>query len=194
MKINESVFENLPVLETERLRLRPVRSDDLEALFAIRSDPTMMQYIGRPLMKNHTEAEALLALIRGEYEAGTGIKWAITFRDQDEMIGNMMFRGISREHFSGEIGYMLHSDFWRKGIMREAAARGITFAFEELGLHSVFARIDPANAASAGILEKLGFQKSAHLRENYFFEGAFTDTGMYDLLAHEWKNPNKKIR
>ncbi len=123
MKINESVFENLPVLETDRLHLRPVRDGDLEALFAIRSDPEMMRYIGRPLMKDRTEAGALLALIRREYEAGTGIKWAITFRDRDEMIGNMMFRGISREHFSGEIGYMLHRDFWRKGIMREAAAR-----------------------------------------------------------------------
>ncbi len=186
MEINESAFRDFPLLESPRLRLRELRPYDEAALYALRSNETIMRYIGRPLMTDPSDARVLCETIRDAYAQGNTLNWVLCPREQDQLIGNILFHKIEREHLRAEIGYMLHSDYWRQGLMEEALRRVIRFGFEEIGFHSIYARIDPANAASAALLEKLGFSRVGHLRENYYFNGAFTDTVIYDLLRREW--------
>ena len=107
---------------------------------------------------------------------------AYALDDTKQMIGSIGLWRIDKAHYRGEIGYMLHHDHWGKGIMQEAIAAVIEFGFGPLKLHSIEAHINPANAASAGILEKNGFVREAYFKENYYFRGKFLDTAIYSLL------------
>ena len=98
------------------------------------------------------------------------------------MIGSVSFHRIEKEHYRAEIGYMLHPQYWKKGIMNEALEKVIDYGFNELGLHSIEAHINPSNSASSNILLRNGFVKEAHFKENFYFNGSFRDTIIYSKL------------
>ena len=72
------------------------------------------------------------------------------------------------------------------GIMPEAVGAIVRFGFEHMGLHSVEAQIEPNNQGSRRVLEKLGFVQEGYFRQNYFFDGEFTDTAVFSLLKSDW--------
>jgi ribosomal-protein-alanine N-acetyltransferase len=90
---------------------------------------------------------------------------------------------MQKEHDRAEVGYMLHPDFRKKGIMQEALTAIIEYGFTQMNLHSIEAVIDPRNKASETILVRNNFVKEAHFKENYFFDGAYLDSAHYSLLT-----------
>ena len=87
-----------------------------------------------------------------------------------------------KEHYRAEIGYVLDPAYWRKGIMKETILRTLDYGFSTLGLHSVEARINPHNIASASVLESTGFVREAYFKEDFFHRGKFEDTAVYSRL------------
>lgn len=176
-------FNPFPELATKRLILRRITADDTNEIFRLRSDERVMKYIDKERAVSIKDAEIFFNLINDSANANTGITWAIALKQRpDKMIGNIGFWRIIKEHYRAEIGYMLHPDFWKKGIMKEALAEVIDFGFNEMKLHSIEAQINTGNTASAHILESVGFIKEAHFKENYFFQGIFSDTIVYSKL------------
>src|SRR5690606_13294869 len=141
-----------------------------------------MRFVPRPLAKSVDDVFGHIALIEEKIEANTGINWAISLKENSDMIGIIGNFRIELENYRGEIGYMLLPEFTKQGIASEAVAAVIKYGFEEMKLHSIEAVIDPANTASGRVLEKNGFIKEAHLRENIFYEGKFLDTVIYSVL------------
>jgi RimJ/RimL family protein N-acetyltransferase len=74
--------------------------------------------------------------------------------------------------------------------VREAARAVVDLAFRELGVHRVFGQIDARNTASARVLERLGMRREAHLVENEWVKGEWTDEVIYGVLADEWARPS----
>ena len=175
-------FNPFPNLETERLLLRRVNVGDLKAIFELRSNPETMKYIPRPLVKTDKEALTHIAMIDGKIDNNEGINWAITLKNNAELIGIIGHYMIKPENYRAEIGYMLLPEFHGKGIISEAVKEAVNYGFTVMKLHSLEAVIDPDNHASAKVLEKNGFVKEAHLKENKFFEGRFLDTVIYSIL------------
>lgn len=176
-------FKPFPEIKTERLLLRRLKKDDVNEIFSLRSNEEVMKYIDKERAASLKDAEIFINLINGSADSNTGITWAIELKQNPgKMIGSIGFWRLIKEHFRAEIGYMLHPDFWRKGIMKEALVAVIDFGFNEIKLHSIEAQINPENTASARILESFGFVKEAHFKENYFFEGTFSDTIVYSKL------------
>jgi ribosomal-protein-alanine N-acetyltransferase len=66
--------------------------------------------------------------------------------------------------------------------MHEAIQAVLNYGFSELKLHSVEANINPVNEASRRLLEKNNFVKEAHFKENYYFNGSFSDSAVYSLI------------
>src|SRR5688500_18727940 len=99
------------------------------------------------------------------------------------MIGNICLWNISREHHKAEIGYVLSTEYHRKGLMDEAVKQVLEYGFNSMKLHSVQANVNPGNIASIKLLEKNGFVKEAHFRENFFYNGRYLDSAIYSLLA-----------
>jgi len=177
--INFTPFQNL---ETERLLLRRVNNADIKEIIELRSNPETMKYIPRPLVKTDQEGLDHIAMINDKIEANEGINWAITIKDNPQLIGIIGHYRIKPEHHRAEIGYMILPEFNGKGIVTEAVKAVVKYGFEEMKLHSIEAIIDPDNIASAKVLEKNGFIKEGHLKENEFFEGRFLDSVIYSLL------------
>jgi ribosomal-protein-alanine N-acetyltransferase len=179
-------FTKFPVIETERLILREHLNADAKALFALRSNKEVMRYIDRENPKDIEETEAKIRLVHEGYKDGTSIAWVIALKENpDEMIGEIGYYRTDFGNHRAEIGYMLQSNFWRKGIISEALNKIITFGFQEMKLHSISANINPGNDASRQILLKHGFEKEAYFKEDYYFRGKFLDSEIYGKL-----NPN----
>ena len=175
-------FSPFPNLETERLFLRKVDSNDIKEIFALRSNPETMKYIPRPLVKTDEEALEHINMIDSKIDSNEGINWAITLKDNSKLIGVIGHYRIKPENYRAELGYMLLPEYHGKGIVSEAVKEAVKYGFQVMKLNSLEAIIDPENYASAKVLEKNGFVKEAHLKEYEFFEGRFLDTVIYSIL------------
>ena len=175
-------FTPFPNLETERLLLRRVNESDVNEVFALRSNPETMKYIPRPLVKTIDDALEHIAMINAKIENNEGINWAITYKGSPKLIGIIGHYRIKPEHHRAEIGYMLHKEHNGKGIITEAVQEVVKYGFNEMKLHSIEAIIDPENFGSEKVLQKCGFIKEAHFKENEFFEGRFIDSVIYSIL------------
>lgn len=175
-------FHPFPVLETERLLLRRVTTDDVNEVFELRSNPETMKYIPRPLVKNNEEALEHIAMIEEKIETNLGINWGITLKGNPKLLGIIGYYRMQPENYRSEIGYILLPEFHGKGIITEAVNTLIKYGFNDLKLHSIEAIIDPENYASEKVLQKCGFVKEAHLKECEFYDGKFIDSVIYSLL------------
>lgn len=177
-------FNPFPVLQTARFVLRRVVRSDAPMLWKLRNTDEVMQYIDRVRQKDITETEAFIEKIDEMIDANRDINWGIAFiENPDEMIGTIGFYRTQHEHFRGEVGYMLHPAFWRKGIMFEVLQKVIAFGFEDLHFHTITACINPHNMASRNLLIKSGFVKEAYFKEDYYFNGKFKDTEVFTKFS-----------
>ncbi|WP_165370506.1 GNAT family N-acetyltransferase [Hymenobacter persicinus] len=171
-------------LRTPRLLLRELREADAPTLFIMRSDARFIRYLDRDPDASVDETLAIIRRIAQNTADNAGITWAIVRPDRpDELLGTVGLWRMMPEKHRAEIGYGLHSDHWGQGLMHEALAAVLDYGFQSLHLHSVEANVNPSNAASIRALEKQGFVREAHFREDYYFRGQFLDSVIYSLLT-----------
>jgi ribosomal-protein-alanine N-acetyltransferase len=176
-------FFPFPELQTQRLLLRRITKQDVPEIFILRSSDTVMQYIDRPRALSLDDAAAFFDKIDESLESNNGITWGITLKENPAtLIGTIGYWRIIKEHYRAEIGYMLHPDFWQKGMMKEALILLLDFAFNTMNLHSIEANLNIENIASAKLLEATGFVREAYFKEDFFFDGTFRDTIIYSRL------------
>lgn len=174
-----------PEFETSRLRLRETHASDAEAVFRVFADPAVTRYHNQPTFTDVGEALQLIAWRRHMFERGWGIRWGVALRDKDQLIGACGFHSWVRECHRAELGYELASPYWRQGLMAEALRAIIPYGFRGMGLNRIEALVLPENAASAGLLLRLGFQEEGLLRQYGYWKGAFHDLRLFSLLKQE---------
>ncbi len=179
-------FAPFPNLETNRLNLRRLKSEDVDEIFVLRSNPEIMQFIPRPLMKTKEEALEFISVMDTNVNNNNVINWAITTKEDDQLIGMIGFYRMKPENYRAVVGYILSPEFHGKGIITEALEKVIQFGFEEMGLNSIEAVIDPENFGSEKVLLKNNFVKEGHFKEHTFFEGKFLDSIFYSLLKKNY--------
>lgn len=184
LTINFHPFKNL---ETDRLLLRRVSTDDVNEILELRGNPETMKYIPRPLVTNTDEALAHIKMIDDKIEANEGINWAITIKGNPQLIGVIGHYRIQPEDHRSEIGYMILPQYNGQGLVTEAVKAVVAYGFDNLQMHSIEAVIDPNNTASERVLLKNGFSKEAHILENELWDGKFWDTVIYSLLKRNFK-------
>ena len=161
-------------ITTARLLLRPGRATDLDDLFAIFSDPRAMRYWDHPAYDDKSVTQEFLD------------KFMFGDRDtREEYILEYYGRCIGKAGIwaKPEIGYILHPDFWGKGLAREALAAIIPRAFAKWpDMMELTAELDPRNTASIRLLEHFGFYRTRLELENFqYSEDEWTDTAYYVL-------------
>jgi len=144
-------------IETERLRLRPLRPDDLEALADVYLDPRVMRWIGA-----HTrEGVEHDLVLQAEHQAAHGWSfWAVEERATGRMIGDCGLQPLEHRGPEVELGYDLHPDTWGRGLGTEAARAVMAQAFGPLGVDRVVAVVKPDHVASQRVLEKAGLTRA----------------------------------
>ncbi len=87
----------------------------------------------------------------------------------------------------GEIGWCFNPVYGGRGFATEAEAALLQLAFGHYNMHRVKAQMDARNNGSAGLCEQLGMTREAHLRQDWWSKGEWTDTFAYAALAAEYK-------
>ncbi|MBB5208774.1 GNAT family N-acetyltransferase [Chiayiivirga flava] len=178
---------DLPVLDGARVRLRPVRDDDVDGLFAIFSDARVMRYWSRPAMTSREESVAYAARMRAGFRAREVCAWIVADAADDRCLGQVTLYEMRARHFRCEIGYALRADAWGRGLAQESIGTALDWAFGWLGLNRVAADVAPGNDASARVLERLGFRREGTLRENFCNQAELQDSLVFGLLARDWQ-------
>ncbi len=173
-------------LATGRLKLRWMTQADAPALFALFSDPAVTRYWSTPAWTDLAQAHAFIDTTLAEYEAGTGLRFAILLADTDEMIGSIKLYDFYDANRRCDIGYALLQAQWGKGLVGEALSAVIDYAFKTLNMNRIEADIDPRNEASAKVLDRLAFVKEGYMRERWIVNGEVCDTAFYGLLKRDW--------
>lgn len=173
-------------LITKRLLLRPMEPRDAERVEAYAGDENIAQMtLTMPHPYKLEDAQTFIKITSKDWEEQTGFVFAITRKNEDEIIGAI---GLSpeRAHHRAEIGYWLGKPFWGKGYVTEAARRVIQFGFEELELERIHAIHFEDNPASGRILQKIGMQQEGILRKHYFRWGRHRNAVCYGILREEF--------
>jgi len=179
--------DRLPTLRAARVTLRWLGPEDVGALHEVFSNADVMRYWSRPAFTQLDDARALLAAIERAFAARSLFQWGIARNEDDRVIGTCTLAAVDASNLRAELGYALGRAYWRQGLMREALDRLLAYAFGELRLRRLEADVDPRNAASITLLEKLGFQREGLLRERWCVAGEVQDTVWLGLLRREWE-------
>ncbi len=178
----QPTFSPFPSLTTARLSLRAVELTDAPEIFFLRSDPDVLKYVDRTAATNIEDAENFIRQNQQLTATNESILWAITLKNTKALIGTIGFWRMEKENHRAEVGYVLHPQHQRKGIMTEALNCVTSYGFHTMGLHTIAANINPANDASRQLLLACGFVKEAYFREDFYFQGKFIDSEIYGLL------------
>ena len=172
-------------IQTPRLLLRPFRFDDSDDIYAYASDPEWGRFLahGQPYERRHAEAflaERVLAKWR------KNPAWAL--EQKGRVVGGLSL-WLARRNRRAEIGYELARWLWGRGLASEAAATVIDEAFRRLPIRKVTATASAGNVRSTRLLERLGMQREALLRQHWVHRGESLDEVRYGLLREEWQPP-----
>lgn len=151
-------------LETDRLYLRRVSLDDADLMLAVWNDPAFIRNVGdrgvRNIEQAHEAMEKGALKLFADYGYGP---YAMVLRDGGERVGICgLFKRDNLEH--PDIGFAVLPDFCGQGLAGEAAFAVLAHARDDLSLTELTAIVSPGNAASIGLIEKLGLTYSGMIR------------------------------
>lgn len=171
-------------METQRLIIRHYAEKDVDDYYEYIQKPEVVRYEPyRPMTRQEAEEKLLSRISSEEF-------FAVELKATGKMIGNIYFGG--RECNAMEIGYVFNDQYGKQGYATEACRALIEDAFCK-GIHRIYAECDPQNSNSWRLLERLGFVREGHLRQNVYFwkddsgRPIWKDTYIYCLL-----NPQEK--
>jgi len=145
----------IPELETDRLLLRGLQPEDLDAYAAMYADPEVMRYLedGRPL--DRAAAWRSMALHLGHWSLRGYGQWALIERSTGEFVGRA---GLWQpDGWPGlEIGWVLGRPYWGHGYATEAARSAIAYTANQLDADHLISLIRPENSPSIRLAERLG--------------------------------------
>ncbi|TRY32152.1 GNAT family N-acetyltransferase [Aliiglaciecola sp. M165] len=176
---------SFPNLATLRLTLNQLTLQDRDELFAIFSDPRVIEHYDVERFKDPDEAVKLVEYFDARFDSDTGIRWAIRENHSGQFVGTCGFTHWNQYDHSAVIGYELSPMFWGKGYAREAIHQICQFIFDEnfhFYVHRIEALILPSNLPSQTLVKKLGFKLEGTLKEKCYWNGDFHDMQMYGLI------------
>lgn len=172
-------------LTTDRLTLRTYLPSDMQALLAYYSDPEVARYLlDDPWTPQYAEQQMEQQLTRTGLDCESR-SLAVVVEHQGAVIGDLAIWLNDGTGQKAEIGWVFSPQAAGKGFAAEAAAALIDAAFTHHDLHRIEAQMDARNDASARLCKRLGMQREAHLRENWWMKGEWTNTLVYGVLASE---------
>jgi [ribosomal protein S5]-alanine N-acetyltransferase len=174
-------------LKTARLLLRELEEADHVVTHAWESDPAATRWVTHD-RRTVQESLAQIKKVREESakEPRQLFDFALERVADGRLVGRAGFAVKNAAWREGMLWYVLHPEAWGQGYATEACRAILQFAFGELKMHRMYLELDPANAASARVAERLGMRREAQLVENYLHRGVWVDSVIYGILDREW--------
>ncbi|HAC58383.1 MAG TPA: GNAT family N-acetyltransferase [Rhodobiaceae bacterium] len=183
---------SLPI-ETPRLIIREFAARDLEAVHAYSALPEVTQFLVWGPNSIAQSKQAIRSFLddqndrqRANFDLAVVSRQVTKRGKKPRLIGAVGLKLADQDNRTGEIGYVLHPDFWGQGLALEAARALAHAAFRDLGLQRLVASCDQRNKASARVMEKLGMRREGAFRQSKYIQGAWRDEYLYAVLAEEF--------
>lgn len=167
-----------PIIKTERLLLRQFVDNDLENVFKGLSHPEIIKYYGVSFQTLEATKEQMIFFADLEKNE-TGIWWAVCSADNKKFYGAGGLSSLNKEHKKAEIGFWLISEFWGKGIMKEAMPLICNYGFDNLELHRIEGFVESENKNCKNVMAKLDFQHEGTMKECEIKNGKFISLDIY---------------
>lgn len=175
-------------LSTDRLVIRHFTPEDFDGFYAYHRLPEVYRYLyADPLDEEGARAKFAKASNPRLDEDGDVAVFAVERVEDGALVGEVLLKLASKAARQAETGYIFSPAFAGKGYATEAMRAALDLGFRRLDFHRIFARLDPLNAGSVGVVERLGMRREAHLIQNDLFNGQWGDEYIYALLTHEWQ-------
>jgi RimJ/RimL family protein N-acetyltransferase len=173
---------------TERLRLRPLRAEDVPAFAAYRSDPGVARYQSWDTSYTAADAEHLVATQQAvDFGApGPWVQVAAIDRATGALRGDCGVCVVTDQPRTAEVGVTFAPASQGSGLATEALGAVVSRLFEQHDIHRVFATADDRNQAVHRLFERLGFRCEARLVEADWFKGEWATLRVYAMLRREW--------
>ncbi len=184
-------MEEYPIIQTERLLLRPFSTADAQAAQRLVSEKEFASTTSSiPHPYPDGAAKQWISTHQEEFERGESLVFAIVRRSDDMLIGTMSLQ-INPRHARGELAYWIGKPHWNSRYCTEAARAIVRYGFETLGLDCVCARQLTRNPASGRVMQKVGMAYEGTLRRHLRKWGQFEDLALYGLLREEFTPGNE---
>lgn len=178
-----SVLEFDPVkrhIRTSRLLLRPLQATDAGGLLGIYSQPQVTEHYELDTLAEVAQAQRVLDFFLKHHD-----RFALIEPSSLRMIGTCGLFFWDQTTNMASFGYDMCHEYWGRGLMREAAAAVLGHGFALKKLNRVNALTAMDNRRSMGVLQALGFEQEAVLRQFAFWKGAYHDMRMFALLREQ---------
>jgi ribosomal-protein-alanine N-acetyltransferase len=174
-----------------RVTLRELTEDDAGEIHACVSHPLVAN---RVLDDSPPDVRTIREAIRTRLAGAAGqrrTQYHLAVVIGGRLIGSASLAVVSAEHRRGELGYVIHPDWWGRGIATEAAELLLQLGFQTLGLHRIEATTRPDNTASWRLMEKIGMRREGLMRDHMLMHGAWVDSLAYAILEtdHPTREP-----
>lgn len=180
MKLQDYVL-NKPVLETERLVLRPLRKEDTADLKEWLGDSSVYQYWGKRPGKSDLNQELLFQ----KPETPTkSFHWGIVYKQDRKVVGDMWVYLIENDRMA-KVAFRLSPAYQGSRLMTEALARVAIFCFEETELQRLWTDVHTQNIASYKTLEKTGFKREGLIRDGKMVN-TYCDYYLYGMTKADY--------
>ena len=177
----------IPIIETPRLILRPLKNDDFDDFYEYAQDPKVSNPGMWSPYPSREDAQKDFDHLLTLYEQRNLMWWGIENRATGKMIGRCELSDHDPDDKKAELSYALHSDFWGHGYMQEATQPIVNYGFETLNLNRIGAKVYTDNTGSIGVLQKLGMTREGLLRQYHIANNQPKDVYIYSVLRDEWQ-------
>jgi RimJ/RimL family protein N-acetyltransferase len=172
-------------VSSPRTTLREVSAGDLPDLLEINGDPEVTRYLPYETWTSTADATAWLERMQSLGEGGSARQLVIARNDDGKVIGTALLFKYDEGSQRVELGYVLGRSHWGQGYASEALGTLLQHAFGVMGIRRVEAEVNPDNAASNALLQKLGFTHEGFLRARWVAKGETYGVNIYGLLADD---------
>lgn len=186
MLSEKEFFKKQKIYQTNRLKLRQFKVDDVDSMYTYTSNPNVAKYCSWPVYQTIEEAQKYIQFILTCYEKQVLAPWAIEIVETGEMIGAIDFVSWSDMHENVEVGYVIAEEHWGKGYVTEAFSKLIQIAFEEINVHRLTAKCCSVNQASASVMKKNGLFFEGKTRESFYKDQQFYDMDHYGMVRNDY--------
>jgi ribosomal-protein-alanine N-acetyltransferase len=189
------VIQGEAVLQTERLRLEPLRAVHARELFPLYQDARIYRFIPQdpPVSLEVLEARCRLLERRASSDGReVWLNWAVRLKETMRLAGRL--EATVREDATAGIAYELSPLYWGAGYATEGCARILELLFGAYAVDEVDALVDTRNESSIRLLERLGFTRTGRRDRADFFKGGFSDEYSYRLLVTDSRPMPSKPR
>ncbi len=173
-----------------RITLRELRDTDVAAVFSYAGNPEVARHVPWSTHAGLADSEEFVRDVLTKARADQRSIYALAVTVDDQLIGTGRISIVNSQYRRGDIGYVLHPDWWSQGFGTEVAGLLRDFGFDRLGLRRIEATAHPDNVGSQRVLEKIGMRYEGRIRDHMLVDGTWRDSLSYAILETD-PRPNR---